>query len=235
MSALVNTGSIAALMASVMVVGFAGHGLLAVSSARAQEAPGVSFIDHPAAAFGQDATVSAAPSSEDHASRFAALSPTGDAALDAQAEDPRAMELEVSQPINLNGVPLDVSVAQRASFTADRGGDLNRRGHGSEVRVSRALGEPSGRRANSQEHRVYMFAASDDEALTWQPTGETQRGIALQGDRVEVGDRSAGVTYERNGVQASIAYVEREVSATVGRDTVSQNENFAGVTVTMRH
>ena len=35
-------------------------------------------------------------------------------------------------------------------------------------------------------------------------------------------------------MQASIAYVEREVSAQVGRDSYSREENFTGVTVTMR-
>jgi hypothetical protein len=85
---------------------------------------------------------------------------------------------------------------------------------------------------------VYMFVASDDEALTWRPGQRTELGgqrggFALQ-DRVEVGDVSAGVTYERGNVQASIAYVEREVSAQVGRDSYSKDESFTGVTVTMR-
>jgi hypothetical protein len=83
-----------------------------------------------------------------------------------------------------------------------------------------------------------MFVASDDEALTWQPGVRSEFGgqgasLALQ-DRVEVGDLSAGVTYERNGVQASLAYVEREESARIGQQNFSQDESFTGVTVTMR-
>ena len=53
-------------------------------------------------------------------------------------------------------------------------------------------------------------------------------------DRVEVGDMSVGVTYERNGVQASLAYVEREEATTVGNETFNQDQSFAGVTLTMR-
>jgi hypothetical protein len=49
-----------------------------------------------------------------------------------------------------------------------------------------------------------------------------------------VGDLAAGVTYERNGVQASLAYVEREESTRIGRQNYSQEQNFTGVTVTMR-
>ena len=57
---------------------------------------------------------------------------------------------------------------------------------------------------------------------------------ALDRDLVEVGDLSAGVTWERGGVQTSLAYVEREQSTRVGNQTYSHDENFAGVTVTMR-
>jgi hypothetical protein len=45
---------------------------------------------------------------------------------------------------------------------------------------------------------------------------------------------AAGVTYERNGVQASLAYVEREESTRVGRESYTQEQAFTGVTLTMR-
>jgi hypothetical protein len=48
--------------------------------------------------------------------------------------------------------------------------------------------------------------------------GGLRGGFALL-DRVVVGDVSAGVTFERGCVQASIAYVVRDVSAQVGRDS----------------
>jgi hypothetical protein len=149
---------------------------------------------------------------------------------------PQRLELELAASGEQSGIPLDVSVAQRASLGANGDGDLDRQGRGSEVRIGRGLvqQEDSGGEGSS----VYMFVASDDEALTWRPGqrnefGGQRSGFSLQ-DRVEVGDVSAGVTYERGPVQASIAYVEREVSTQVGRDSYSQEENFTGVTVTMR-
>jgi hypothetical protein len=85
----------------------------------------------------------------------------------------------------------------------------------------------------------YVFAASEDEALTWRPGvrnefGGVSSSFGLQ-QRVEIGDMQAGITYERNGWQASFAYVEREISARNGSQTVYQDESFTGVTLTLRH
>lgn len=93
--------------------------------------------------------------------------------------------------------------------------------------------------APSATSRWYLFAASEDEALIWAPGsrsefGASDGGFALQ-DRVEIGDMQAGVTYERDGWQASLAYVQREISVRTGARTVSQDEDFTGVTLTMRH
>jgi hypothetical protein len=152
---------------------------------------------------------------------------------DAEADQRR---LEVELAAGGGDSPIDVSIAQRASLGADANGDLARRGSGSELRVGRGLVRERG--AEDSEPSVYMFVASDDEALTWQPGARSEFGgrgasLSLQ-DRVEVGDVSAGVTYEANGVQASLAYVEREEATRVGTQHFSQDESFTGVTVTMR-
>lgn len=150
---------------------------------------------------------------------------------------PQRLELELSASGEQAGLPLDVSVAQRASIGSNSDGDLDREGRGSEVRIGRGLVQQDD--DNGEGSSIYMFVASDDEALTWRPGersefgGQRSGGFSLQ-ERVEVGDVSAGVTYERGNVQASIAYVEREVSTQVGRDSYSQDESFTGVTVTMR-
>lgn len=144
----------------------------------------------------------------------------------------RVLELELAASHEVTGIPLDLSIAQRASFGAGDDRDVNRQSRGAELRVGRAVGDPRAG-MSGPESRIYVFAASDDEALTWQP-GQESRGFALQTDRVEIGDRQAGITYERGAMQASVAYVEREISATVGRTSVSDSENFAGVTLTMR-
>lgn len=156
---------------------------------------------------------------------------------DTQTGEPRRMELELAAGGQQTGMPVDVSIAQRASLGANESGDLDRQGRGSEVRVGRGLVQERGA-DRGDGNSWYLFAASDNEALTWQPGSRNEFGgrgssFSLE-DRVEVGDMSAGVTYERNGVQASLAYVEREVSTTVGQTSVSQDENFTGLTVTMR-
>ncbi len=131
----------------------------------------------------------------------------------------------------------DVSLAQRATFGSNNDGDLDREGSGSELRLGRGLG---GERAPSDEPSIYLFAASEDEALTWQPGasrnsfGGEGSSFALQ-DRVEIGDMQAGVTYERGNIQASVAYVEREISTqTYGTQSISQDESFTGFTFTMK-
>jgi len=145
---------------------------------------------------------------------------------------------EVALTAGGGDAPVDISLAQRAHFGADSNGDLNTHGHGSEVRVGRNLVRQRGAN-HSAEPSVYAFVASDDQAVTWQPGARGEFGgsassVAMQ-DRVEMGDVSAGVTYEQHGVQASLAYVQREERTRVGNRNFSQDQSFAGVTVTMRH
>lgn len=205
----------------------------ATGLAMAQEAPigQVNFND-PEHAFTQQQGVQTTVR-EDAPDRFQALSQQ-DVREDEAAEPPRRLQLEIASDQGL----VDVSIAQRASFGSDRNGDIDERGSGSEVRIGRNLvrERDDGPRQGSS---VYAFVASDDQALTYSPGqrndfGGADGGFALQ-DQVQIGDLSAGVTYERAGVQASLAYVERDVSTRVGRENFSQEERFAGVTVTMRH
>ena len=216
-------------LAKVMLAGTAlAATLLGPTIAVAQEGPPVpvSFHDPVAALGGAGATAIDVTAQRDIAPRFQ-LTPTTDA-----SPAPRRLELEVAA--GGGDSPVDVSVAQRATLNADD--DTDRRGSGSELRVGRGLID---RREGGAGSSVYMFVASEDEALTWQPGSRSEfggsggGGLALE-DRVEVGDLAAGVTYERNGVQASLAYVEREEATTVGNETFSQDQSFAGVTLTMR-
>jgi hypothetical protein len=148
-------------------------------------------------------------------------------------QGPRRLELELAA--GGRDSPVDISVAQRASFGSDENGDLDRRGSGSELRVGRGLVD---RAEATADGSMYAFVASDNEALTWRPGARSDFGgrgdtWALQ-EQVEIGDMSAGVTYERNGIQASLAYVEREESTQIGVESFSQDQSFTGVTVTMR-
>lgn len=151
--------------------------------------------------------------------------------------EPHRLELKLSAGSDITGAPVDISIAQRASFGSDGNGDLNHSGSGSEVRVGRGLVQQHDgpRRGTS----VYAFVSSDDQALTWRPGSRDEFGgsgssFSLQ-DQVQVGDRSAGIAYEVNGIQASLAYVEREESTRVGNQSYSQDQNFTGITLTMRH
>lgn len=213
------------LLAGGVLVGGAGAAL-------AQDSVNGVMLADPAAALAPQERVVDISARTDSAPRFSATHvPVG------ESPAPQRLEMQIAASGEQSGLPLDVSVAQRASLGADAAGDIDRTGRGSEVRIGRNLiQEEDGSKTGSS---IYMFVASDDEALTWRPGQRNEFGAGQSGgfslqDRVEIGDVSAGVTYERNGVQASIAYVEREVSAQVGRESFSRDENFAGVTLTMR-
>ena len=133
---------------------------------------------------------------------------------------------------------VDVSLSHRDGLGFDANGNISQRSRGSEIRVGRGL-LPMQRRASTQRSRWYLFAGSSDQALIWQPGVRNEFGgvgssFALQ-DRVEIGDRQAGITYETHGIQASLAYVERKVRVYVGAQRFTEDENFTGLTLTMRH
>ncbi|HVY86415.1 MAG TPA: hypothetical protein VG943_14880 [Caulobacterales bacterium] len=158
----------------------------------------------------------------------------------AADDDAHNYQLQVTASGESVGVPLNLSIAQRGNFSADDAGDLSHHGRGAELRIGSNVSEQRGGERRAPSPGWYAFAASDDQAVVWNPGsknafGNRQSGFALE-DRVEIGDHQAGVTYETgNGVQASLAYVERSVNAHVGNTSASHDESFAGVTVTMRH
>ena len=169
-----------------------------------------------------------------------------------EAEAPRFANL-TSAPQPASGAPLtryevalvahpganvDVSLSHRDGLGFDQNGNIASRSRGSEIRVGRGL-LPMERRASPNSSRWYLFAGSSDQAIIWQPGVRNEFGgigssFALQ-DRVEIGDRQAGITYETHGIQASLAYVERKVRMYVGAQRLTADENFTGITLTMRH
>lgn len=164
--------------------------------------------------------------------RFAGFAPWTSVTRERQGED---ASYEVAL-VARGAAGFDVAVAQRGGVGFDDRGDLARESRSSELRLGRGLQQM--RDTPSPAPRWYVFAASEDEALIWRPGGRNafggaSPGFALQ-DRVEIGDLQAGVTYEVNGFQASLAYVEREFSVRNGARTFSQDERFAGFTLTMR-
>lgn len=132
---------------------------------------------------------------------------------------------------------VDVAFAHRSGFGVNRDGDISRQSRGSEIRVGRGLLPMQS--SGGQQSRWYLFAGSEDQAVIWQPGARSEFGgagqaFALQ-DRVEIGDRQAGITYETHGIQASLAYVERKVRVRTAGRSASEDENFTGFTLTMRH
>jgi hypothetical protein len=224
------------LLRKLVVVGLVGFVTLAASIATAEDAdgPSASFVDgvnlaDPTSAFSDRFELSVSPGRE---ARFAAFSP--DQTRERTRGGNRDYELSVVAPAG-NGV--DVSFAQRGGVGFNEQGDVERESRASEVRVGRGLRMREDEPALGS--RWYLFAASEDEALVWHPGIRNELGIASSGfaiqDRVEIGDVQAGVTYEANGWQTSLAYVEREISARSGSRTYNQDERFVGLTVTMRH
>ncbi|MGE0739914.1 MAG: hypothetical protein AB7O98_01125 [Hyphomonadaceae bacterium] len=222
-----------------MVVGLAGFFSLAANIATAEDAAGpsasfvavdgVSFAD-PGDAFGNRFDFSFGAGAD---RRFTNL----DTARANRGEDNDSRRYELAVTARA-AAGFDVSFAQRGGVGFNREGDIERESRASELRLGRGLN--ARRREQSMEPTWYVFAASEDEALTWQPGGQrnafggTGGSLALQ-DRVEIGDVQAGITYEANGWQASLAYVQREVSVHTGSRTFSEDEDFTGFTLTMRH
>lgn len=227
------------LLRKLVVVGLVGFVSFAANIAVADDAVapsypgavnGVSFAEG-----GQEFSTPFSFSIRDaSAPRFSAFAPAEPSRTRDRSRD---RDYEVSLVTSaISG--LDVAFAQREGVGFNEDGDIERRTRGSELRLGRGLREMR-RDAPSSEPKWYVFAASEDEALIWQPGvrnefGSSGGGLALQ-DRVEIGDLQAGVTYEVYGIQASLAYVEREWSMRQGARTYTEEEAFAGFTLTMRH
>ncbi|MBC7767870.1 MAG: hypothetical protein H7124_03715 [Phycisphaerales bacterium] len=225
------------LLRRLVVVGLVGFVSLAANIATAEDAgaPHSTFVGVDNAIFVDPSDVFVSrfdlSFSETSEARFSGFTPSPPSAEENGSSDYRRYEVELFARTSSG---LDVSFAQSAGLGFNRQGDIERESRGSELRFGRVR-----RDETTSEPTWYFFAASEDEALTWRP-GTTNdfggRGASFTvQDRVEIGDMQAGVTYERDGWQASLAYVQREVSVRTGARTVSQDEDFTGVTLTMRH
>jgi hypothetical protein len=227
------------LLRKLVVVGLVGFVSLAANIATAEDAVGpnaayvgaasVSFAD-PNDAFPDRFQIN---TSHEGGGRFANLTPAEPSERAPNGDRRYQVELVAHA-----GSGFDVAFAQRGGVGFNDEGDINRQSRGSEVRLGRGLARMPHDRG-SPAPRWYIFAASEDQALIWRPGGSNAFGLsgpsfALQ-DRVEIGDRQAGLTYEAHGWQASLAYVEREIKVRASGRNFNQDESFTGVTLTMRH
>ncbi|MEZ5957395.1 MAG: hypothetical protein R3C27_09325 [Hyphomonadaceae bacterium] len=228
------------LLRKLVVVGLVGFVSFAANIATAEDA-----VDHQSnAVYAIDGVDLADPSqpiatrfqvsaTDGTGGRFSSLAPTQPTYGSQRSQRGYAFEFVTPGMSGLN-----VSFAQRGGVGFNDQGDIDRQSQASELRLGRGLDVQ--RNQPSAEPRWYFFAASEDEALTWRPGSRREFGssggpsFALQ-DRVELGDMQAGITYERFGIQASLAYVEREFTVVSGSQSWTQDENFAGLTITMRN
>ncbi len=229
------------LLRKLVVVGLAGLLSVVASVATAEDADGpttsfvgaqgVSFAD-PSEAFGDRFDLSIGEADEP---RFAQLTPA-EFGTRGNKSDYRRYEVElIARAVQ----GFDVSFSQRGGLGFNAQGDIERETRSSELRLGRGL-RSMPRHTPSTAPRWYLFAASEDEAIIWRPGAHREfgansgGGFALQ-DRVEIGDMQAGVTYEANGWQASLVYVDREISVQTGAENFTQDADFVGLTLTMRH
>jgi len=143
-------------------------------------------------------------------------------------------EFQLEAPSEVTGFAFDLGVVPRLAYRED--GELKTRSFGGEVRIGQNFDK---RGSDDAPSSWYIFAGADGEALTYEP-GEDgfasfdSDAVALR-DQVTVGDMQAGVSVQRGGGQLSLSYIRREVSYHErGMRGVSENEDFAGVSFTLK-
>lgn len=129
------------------------------------------------------------------------------------------------------GLGFDVGISPRVAITRD--GQFASRRFGGEVRIGQNFDK---RGEAGPESGWYLFAGADGEALVWEPdqAGGVRGGDVALRDKVTVGDIQAGVSIQRGPGQLSLSYIRREVEYHERNLGASENEDFAGVTFTVK-
>jgi hypothetical protein len=141
--------------------------------------------------------------------------------------------LAVSAPSGRTGLGFDVGLAPRVAIR--EGSELKTRSFGGELRLGQGFGlvDRSGR-----PEGWYVFVGADGEALVWDADRD-ELGFASFGDmqvtdQLTVGDLQAGISVQRAGGELSLSYIRREIQFSDRNRSLSDSEDFAGVTFTMR-
>ncbi len=140
-------------------------------------------------------------------------------------------EIALSAPSEQTGFGFDVGIAPRLEITRD--GQYASRRFGGEVRIGQNFDK---RGESDPESAWYLFAGADGEALVWEPdeAGSVSSGSMALRDKVTVGDIQAGLSIQRGLGQLSFSYIRREVEYRERNLGASENEDFAGVSFTIR-
>ena len=150
----------------------------------------------------------------------------------SRVEKDIAAEVAFSAPREKTGLNFDVGVAPRIAVRED--GEVLTQRFGGEVRIGQDFNLLD---SNGQPQGWYFFAGADGEALIWDAdrSGFSPKldDMALT-DQITVGDLQAGISVQRAGGQLSLSYIRREVKYRDRNGGFSENEDFAGISFTMR-
>lgn len=142
-----------------------------------------------------------------------------------------AAEVSFAVPGERTGLAFDVGLAPRIAYNRD--GDYSSHKYGGEVRI----GQNFDKRGTNYEPAGswYVFAGADGEAVVWDASDSRASldSLALT-DQVTVGDMQAGISLQRGGGQLSLSYIRREVRYYDRNGGARENEDFAGVSFTLR-
>lgn len=136
-------------------------------------------------------------------------------------------------PNDQTGLGFDLNLVPSVSYREE--GKFETRRLGAEIR----LGWDFDQRGDlAVADSWYIFAGTDNEALVWE-AGEyglsnVTSAMALR-DQVTVGDLQAGVSVQRGNGQLSFSYIRREVHWGDRTGSITENEDFAGVSFTLKH
>ena len=138
--------------------------------------------------------------------------------------------ISFSAPDAHTGFGFDVGVVPRLSVRSD--GEFRTQRFGGEIRIGQNFDQ---RGEDVDAKSWYLFAGADGEALIYEPYSERNwtNSIAMR-DQVTVGDMQAGVSFTQGGGQVSFSYIRREVSYSERGVSGSENEDFMGVSFTLR-
>lgn len=143
-----------------------------------------------------------------------------------------AAEIAFSAPSDLTGFGFDLGVAPRVTLRED--GKLLTQRFGGEVRIGQNIDVLD---ENENPIGWYVFAGGDGEALIWDANrGQMTPTLSNMGirDHITVGDIQAGLSIHRAGGELALSYIRREVKYQDRNGGHEEEEDFAGVSFTLR-
>ena len=130
------------------------------------------------------------------------------------------------------GLAFDLNLVPSVSYEEE--GKFATRSVGAEIRLGRDFDQ---RGTSAVADSWYIFAGTEGEALVWE-AGEyglsNMTGAMALRDQVTVGDLQAGVSIRRGQGQLSLSYIRREVEWRDRNGGASTNEDFAGLSFTLK-